>query len=519
MTRRRAGRRGRPPLTAGLVAALLVVGCHDGHPEADAEPVGWHTVSAPPEVLPWGGTLWVADELAFFSVIGGSSWAYVPSRDQWKSIASPPRTDSPAGWTMVSTDSQIVAVSQAATAVYEPKADRWRSLPPAPQPQEFIEPQKWTPSLVWTGSEVALQQPFTDEFAAFDVDRGRWRPLPSTGGGRDMTGPLMATASGLVRTVGNLDKVTSVYLLRPGAKKWRRLPDLPPQLQRTVSAGTFILAGGLKPGSNDHDRGRYLLPHGRWEPLPPAPVWTAGGASVADGGLVALWYGSATERPERPNGALLRPRSDLWESIPPPPERVHGGLLVPGGRDFFLVVSQPDPPSNHPRLVARFHPGSTPQPGLQTLPTPSVAGVCRASSVTATAGENEFTRGERYTIVFTNPTAEVCSLGGPIQLTATDGGDPPTTFVDERSAQVGPTILALPDVEWAAKVTLNVHSGVPGSGPPRPLPECAARPVAAHIFLSWPGSDGRLEVHGPPVGRTRLCHAEVSPFIDPWPFW
>ena len=226
---------------------------------------------------------------------------------------------------------------------HEPKADRWRSLPAAPQPKEFIEPQKWTPSLAWTGGEVALQQPFTDEFAAFDVDRGRWRLLPSTGGGRDMTGPLLATASGLVRTFGSLDGVTSVYLLRPGAGKWRRLPDLPPQLHRTVSAGSFIFVGGLMAGSNDHDRGRYLLPQGRWEPLPPAPVWTAVGASVADGGLVALWYGSATERPERPNGALLRPKSDLWEAIPPPPERVHGGLLVPGGRTSSWSCRNPTP--------------------------------------------------------------------------------------------------------------------------------------------------------------------------------
>ena len=52
-----------------------------------------------------------------------------------------------------------------------------------------------------------------------------------------MWAPLMATTAGLVRTVGSLDPVTSVYLLAPGAKKWRRLPDLPPGLHRTVAAG------------------------------------------------------------------------------------------------------------------------------------------------------------------------------------------------------------------------------------------------------------------------------------------
>jgi hypothetical protein len=165
----------RAGVTLGLVVALLLASCHDsGHADrkgqrTDTEPAGWHTVSAPPEVLPCGGTQWVADELVFFSVTGGTSWAYLPGRDQWKSISSPPTTDSAAGWTMVSTETRIVAVSQSATAVYEPKTDRWRSLPPAPQPKEFIEPQKWTPSLVWTGHEVALQQPFTDEFAALDV--------------------------------------------------------------------------------------------------------------------------------------------------------------------------------------------------------------------------------------------------------------------------------------------------------------------------------------------------------------
>jgi hypothetical protein len=207
----------------------------------------------------------------------------------------------------------------------------------------------------------------------------------------------------------------------------------------------------------------------------------------------------------------------VWEVVPSPPERVHGGLLVPGGKDFFLVVSQPDPP--HPRLVGRYHPESTPRPDLRTVPTPAVTGVCRSSSVTATAGGNELVRGERYTIVLTNPTGEVCALSGPIELTATDGGDPPTTFVDEQSAEAGPTILALPDVDWAAKVTLNVHSAAAGSGPPRARPECAGRPLATHLYLSWPGSEGRVEVGDPPQGRTRLCNVEVSPFIDPWPFW
>ena len=479
----------RPALTIGLVAALLAVGCHDSHQQVDTEPVGWHAVSAPPEVLPWGGTLWVADELAFFSVIGGTSWAYVPSRDQWKPISSPPTTDSPAGWTMVSTGTQIVAVSQSATTVYEPKADRWRSLPAAPQPKEFIEPQKWTPSLVWTGREVALQQPFTDEFAAFDVDRGRWRLLPSTGGGRDMTGPLMATASGLVRTVGSLDGVTSVYLLRPGAGSGVDYPTFRPNfIARSPPGASSSRAGSWRDRTTTTAVDTSCRKGGGSRCRPPRC-----GRPVARRSPTGVWSHSGTGAPPSAPSDPTGPCSDQRPTCGRPSPRLlsvsTAGCSCPEGRTSSWSCRNPTPLT--PDWQAAFTPGSTPQPDRQTLPTHPGAGVCQASSVTATAGNNEFTHGERYTVVLTNPTTEVCSLGGPIELTATNGADPPTTFVEERSAQTGPTILALPDVDWAAKVTLNVHSGVPGSGPPRSLPD--VRPARRPPISSSRGLDRKAD--------------------------
>jgi len=55
--------------------------------------------------------------------------------------------------------------------------------------------------------------------------------------------------------------------------------------------------------------------------------------------------------------------------------------------------------------------------------------------------------------------------------------------------------------------------------PPGVRPECADAPIAHHLFVSWPGSEGTVEVVPPPGARdrTRVCNAEVSWFADAWP--
>ena len=128
-------------------------------------------------------------------------------------------------------------------------------------------------------------------------------------------------------------------------------------------------------------------------------------------------------------------------------------------------------------------------------------------------------RGERYTIVFTNPTNEVCTLGGPIELTATDGSDPPTTIVDERSPEAGPTILALPDVDWAAKVTINVYSVAGGAVLPGHFPSVSADRWPPTSSCRGParkaGSRSLVRHKGGPGSATLRSPRS----LDPWPFW
>jgi hypothetical protein len=503
-----------------MAVALVGVGCHTTPAETGARAPGWHPVAAPPAALASTRPLWVSGELVFFDGVptDGHGLAYLPEQDTWRSVASPPAAGPEiGGWAMASTGTQIVAVSPTAAAVYTPKSDTWRSLPgPPPAPQVLGATENEIASLVWTGREVALAYRLGDGLAALDVLRGRWRKLPATGFGGSQ---LLATGAGLVMTGTNFERHPSTHLLLPGSEQWRPLPDMPPQMYPNAVAGSSVVASGLRPGTNDHEGGRYVLPEGRWEPLPPAPVSAYAGVSVADGGIVALWLGSASGRPERPDGALIRPGGDHWEVIPPPPQRVSGGALVAAGDDF-LLLDVPSGPGSSPRLVVRYHPPRSPGPGPEAIPTAAPTGVCPASSFTARTGGNRGSRGTNYTVFLTNRSDEVCTLRGPTEITAADDGGAPISFPDGRSADEGPALTALPDVATSAEMALWMHWGT-STGPQRRRPECVDAPIAGHLFVSWPGAGGAVEIELPtsPGDRLPICNAEVFPFRDAWPTW
>ena len=499
----------------GLLLVCSALAACRSRPASDkAQPTNksgaWRAIAAPPSPIPLGHEhYWVGNELIFIGHWGVASLAYRPADDRWRVVAAPPATDEPAGWTMVAAGDRLVALARTATKVYNPNKDNWQSLPAPPAPRRFIDPEKWAPSLAWTGKEVALAQPYGDDFAALDLARGAWRRLPSTGTGEEGSHRLLATSAGLV------DVGSPVHLLAPGAKRWRALPPLPPQTNELTSAGDFIFGGGLLPGTNTHVRGRYTLPSGQWQPLPPSPVWAGGRATALDGGIVTLWYGTATERSERPNGVLLRPGEEAWEVVPPPPAPVWGGELLAAGRDALLIEDTSGPTPAR-RLVARFEPPQrlpawTEPPTTETNP-------CRAASVTASHVGNELTRSQRYTVFLANQGTEPCTLTGPVELTATDERGAPILFPNGRSNVAGPTFTAVPGFRWGGKVTIEMRSGF-GTGPPMTAPECAGAPSAAHLFLTWPGAGGSVEAVGPTASRPLLCNVDVSPFLDPWPSW
>ena len=153
-------------------------------------------------------------------------------------------------------------------------------------------------------------------------------------------------------------------------------------------------------------------------------------------------------------------------------------------------------------------------PGGDVAPS----GPCPAASMAASHYGNDLTRGQRYLVFLTNHSSEPCTLAGPVELTATDEAGAAIPFGGGRSAGAGPTLTAVPGFRWGGKVDIQMRSGF-GAGPPMTAPECAGAPVAAHLYLTWPGAGGRVEAEGPDDSRPLLCHVEVSPFVDPWPPW
>lgn len=509
--------RRRVLLVSALLVATAVGACSPGaHPSSPSAPAGWRSIAPPPGPLPFGKPLWVADELVLLALDGAPSYAYRPRDDSWRTVAPLPHANAAIGWTLVATDKELAAVARTETAVYTPRTNAWRTLPAPPAPEVFVDDQKWSPSLAWTGREVVLAQPYGDDMHALDLADGRWRRLPRTGVGTDHMHRLLPTDAGLVDVVNDTDASSPVHLLAPGATRWRTLPDFPPATSRFVPAGDVIFAGGLRPGTNIHDRGRYHLPSGTWEPLPPAPVWTGGEATSVDGGLIALWYGTATDRPERPNGALLRPGRAEWEAIPPPPERIWGGELVAAGEDLILTETQVGSPPVK-RLVALFHPPSTPA-AVNPAPAPP-AGTCPATAITAMTAGNELTRGQRYIVYLANRTDAPCTLTGPVEVTATDAGGAAVPIAGAVSAGAGATVTAVPDFRRGASLTVEMRWSF-GAGPPMVAPECRDAPRATHLFVSWPNAGGVVPITAPADAQPLLlCHVEVSAFNDAWPSW
>ena len=490
-------------LRLGLVISLcLLPACSHGRGQVGA----WHPVTAAPGPIPNGveNRFWAGGEMIFFGNGDVRSLAYRPADDTWRFVAEPPPPGL-SGWTFVGAGDVVVGVSRDATVVYTPRTDSWRTRPGPPLPADIDRYMSYSPWLAWTGKFVALSQPWGDGFAAFDVKRGRWRRLPSIG--RE-TGShwLLSTTAGLV------NPGSPVLLLAPGARRWQALPDLPPQMEELAPGTDFVFAGGLIPGTNTHARGRYLLPSGRWEPLPPSPIWTGARAKAVDGGLIALWYGTATDRAERPNGALLRPGRDTWEVIPPPPGPVWGGELLAAGRDLLLLTD------DEPRqLVARYSPGDR-SAAPPTVPV-AAAGPCTAASTSAQANGDRSTHNYEYIVTLVNQSDVPCTLAGPVVLTAIDAAGREIAFSGGQSVDGTTPYAAVPGFGRGGQVTVKMS---PNSGvaPSRTRPECVGAPRAARLFLSWQGSGGRAEIGMPAADvKPPMCNVSVTSFEDAWPAW
>jgi hypothetical protein len=247
---------------------------------------------------------------------------------------------------------------------------RWQALPTLPPGQ--LAPRSGT-AVVWTGRKLIVWggasrrgtdlQTFTDG-AAYDPRRGRWELLPSAPehtwllGGNPLavwTGREMLLWGGVTipDPVGNPNSGSPSNGLAydPERRTWRRLPDRPAQLGRSIDqwavwTGRELLVGEIQEAEvgGGTVAAAYDPAANRWRPLPPSPALTGGSGHLRartamwTGTRLLVWnYRSATARSpfdetgasNRPNGVAdgidvwaYDPATDRWTVLPAPPGQV-----------------------------------------------------------------------------------------------------------------------------------------------------------------------------------------------------
>jgi hypothetical protein len=163
-------------------------------------------------------------------------------------------------------------LSGPAAAAYNPYpgADRWRPLAPLPFPLARAVG-------LWTGLEAIVigsdRSGASLRAAAYDPATDRWRALP-----RPPLAAFGTTAVWTGREVVAWDFELHAATLEPGARAWRRLPDLPFHFSDCLPRGLF--AGDVVFAEHCGQGALYRPSTGAWTRLPhprslsAQPVWT-----------------------------------------------------------------------------------------------------------------------------------------------------------------------------------------------------------------------------------------------------
>jgi non-specific serine/threonine protein kinase len=126
---------------------------------------------------------------------------------------------------------------------------------------------------------------------ALDLRAGRWATIPAPSPREHLA---VATAGGRIYAVGGRragydTNVATFESWTPGAKRWRRLPDVPRPRGGTgaaIAGGLLVSVGGEEPAGTISSVFAWNLEKGGWRPLPDLPTARHGLGVVSIGSRV-----------------------------------------------------------------------------------------------------------------------------------------------------------------------------------------------------------------------------------------
>ena len=197
-------------------------------------------------------------------------------------------------------------------AAYDPAARSWRRLTPPPGPTGSFQGHY---SAVWTGEELVVWGPFTNE--AFDPRTNRWRALPR---------PPIGHAGGLVVWTGHEligwgggccgDAFADGAAYKPATNAWRKLAPAPlagGQEPEGAWTGRELIVFGVRnpDGPALTTAAAYDPATGKWRRIASLPAPRYGAQAVWDGREVLVVGGSSRV------GYAYDPRTNRWRTLPP----------------------------------------------------------------------------------------------------------------------------------------------------------------------------------------------------------
>ena len=201
---------------------------------------------------------------------------------------------------------------------------------------ERLQRPRWTLAATVLAAAAAASAPAASAPAAWQ----RAAPLP------DPRGEVAATVvGGEIAVVGGFDSSgvdsARVDAYSPARDIWRRLPDLPAQVDHAMAAAAgrrLYVIGGYGRSRAPRRSAWILSPGGRWRALPRLPAArAAGGAAILRGRLYVVG-GVGPRGLARTMYVLdLRRSPSRWSALPGPTPRQHLAVTSEGGRLYALA--------------------------------------------------------------------------------------------------------------------------------------------------------------------------------------
>lgn len=220
------------------------------------------------------------------------------------------RSPTPTGELEISQELVPPVVETEPTAWASPEPGTWRRVPPAPLTSRVNYTMAWTgrEMVVWGGFD-AVNRPLVDG-AAFDPASGMWRTLPFTAA-RDAAAAGVVAGTDVVFVSG-----ADTRRYDPIANRWRGAPLLPVPARHTL--GNHVLAAGrsviavTEPFDRTQPAAMFVLRPGAdwWERLPDVPVTLTRAHAVLTAGDDVLIMGSPVD--DQPAAVAIR-----IETVPP----------------------------------------------------------------------------------------------------------------------------------------------------------------------------------------------------------